>query len=645
MSIFSFLKKDKTQSSISVGQTANYLGRKDYPALANSAFWACLADIVRTFGTMPWKLYKEGTPSKTEITDRNNPIKYLMNHPAPYLNGVEWRMIMAFNFEMFGQAMAIIRRRGATLTALLPVSPNLMVPYWVNNDTTLTWRYAPTGEVFADSELLRFTNLPTGYATVLDPSFYAREDIDVMQNEKKLQAAYYKNGATIGGILTVPKGTSKEYKEQLKAILASMYSGIENSHKSMVLEDNMKYEPIHLENGDITKMKEATSMSNQEVFNRFFGPDAGATYANAEQKGIEKVKALLPRFIVWETAFDELLPDGISNKFNLSGLMRADSATQMNVICTGINNGLYTINEGRALLDYPPVEGGDTIRVPLNYGTLEPDGTIKNPNTTQQTLNPFDLPLDTPPVEQPAEPQEQKESANKDQLFLEAVAQPAKTARNAIEAIMRKQVKSYIQTVNDLQGKGSAIGDLSSLFWGTVKGDNKTYGNEYTDIIKQVMNKLVPIIKTAVGSQKDLNQSALDAYSGSLGQSLASRFGGDCSKDLSGAKTAEDIAHILDLWLDRPTSEAEDATNRFSNASQVFLYGQLGLKYMHVVAAPDSCEFCQKLDGKVVEVNGAILKKGQEDEDGAGNIRIIKHDYKHPPFHTYCHCTVAPGEK
>lgn len=642
MSLFNFLKKDKTQS-ISVGKTANYLGRKDYPALANSAFWACLADIVRTFGTMPWKLYKDGTSSKTEITDRNNPIKYLMNHPAPYLNGVEWRMIMAFNFEMFGQAMAIIRRNGTTITALLPVSPNLMAPYWTNDDTLLTWRYTPTGEVFLDSEILRFSNLPTGYATVLDPSFYAQEDLEVMQNEKKLQAAYYKNGATVGGILTVPKGTNKQMKEELKAIIQSMYSGIENSHKTMVLEDSMKYDPIHLENGDITKIKEVTSMSNQEVFCRFFGPDAGATYANAEQKGIEKVKSLLPRFIVWETAFDELLPDGLCNKFNLNGLMRADSATQMNTICNGINNGLYTINEGRALLDYPPIEGGDTIRVPLNYGTLEPDGTISNPNaTTTQTFNPFDLPLDTP---HEPEKTEQKETINKDQLFLEAVAKPAKTARTQIESIMRKQIKDYMFKIRDLISKGTSYKDLATEFYQIIKPEVKSYGNEYVAIFKQMMNKLAPIVKQAISSQKDLNQEALDAYAGSLGQSLASRFGGQCSKDLDGCDTEEKVDHTFDLWLDKPTNEAEDEANRVGNACQVFLYAQLGLKYMHVVTAPNSCEFCQKLDGKIVEVNGAILKKGDQDEDGAGNIRIIKHDYKHPPFHAYCHCTVAPGEK
>ncbi len=639
MGLFNFRQKTEKANTISVGKTANSLGRRDYPALTNSAFWACLADIVRTFGTMPWKLYKDSSPVKTEITSKTNPYRYLMNHPAPYLNGVEWRMIMAFNFEMFGQAIAIIRRNGSTITALLPVSPNLMIPSWTNNDTQLVWRYAPTGELFADSELLRFTNLPTGYATVLDPSYYAEEDLEVTKNEKQLQASYYKNGATVGGILTVPRGTNKQTKDELKAIMQNLYSGAGNAHKTMVLEDSMKYEPLHLENNDIAKIKEATSMSNQEVFCRFFGPDAGATYANAEQKGIEKVKSLLPRFIVWETAFDELLPDGMCNKFNLNGLMRADSNTQMTVICTGINNGLYTINEGRALLDYPPIEGGDKIRVPLNYGSLEPDGSISNPNATQQTFNPFDLPIDSPI------PEPQKESVNKDRLFLEAVSKPAKTARSAIEAIMRKQIKAYTSTVNDLQTKGTSVGDISSEFWSLVKGDTKSYGNDYTDIIKQVVNKLVPIIKTAVGSQQDINQSALDAYSGGLGQSLASRFGGACSKDLSSCKTADDIAHILDLWFDRPASEAEDAANRFTNASQVFIYGKLGLKYMHVVAAPDSCEFCQKLDGKIVEVNGTILKKGDKDEDGAGNIRTIKHDYKHPPFHTYCHCTVAPGEK
>ncbi len=644
MGIFGrFGRHRQTEStSISVGRTAALLGRHEYPALADSSFWSCLTDIVRTFGTMPWKLYRNDLPVKKEISDRNNPYRFLMTNPAPYLNGVEWRMIMSFNFELFGQAMAIIVRSGGAIAALLPVSPNLLAPFW-RKEKDLLWRYTPTGQVFEDSDILRFTNVPTGYASVLDPSAYAKDVLEVARNEMALQAAYYKNGATVGGILTVPKGTSKAIKEELKAIIQGMYSGTANAHKSMVLEDNMKYEPIHLETGDISKLKEVASMSQKEVFSRFYGPDAGATYANAEQKGIEKVKALLPRFIVWETAFDEILPYNLTTKFNLNGLMRADSATQMNTICTGINNGLYTINEGRALLDYPPIEGGDAIRVPLNYGKLNPDGTIDNPNASAST-SPFDI-----PVEAKKEPKELhrdnlEEKRLRDAAYLLEVQAPAKTARSKVESIMRRQIKAFVSRIKELQSSGASLEYINMQFAQFVSKCEKDFGNEYVEVFKQVMEKLAPIVKKATGIEKDLNPDAMDAYCGKLGQSLSGRFSRERSNELSKCQSSEDVDGTMDSWFDKPAQESEDEANRASNAFQVFLFSSLGLQFMHVVAAADSCEFCHGLDGKVVEVNGNILSKGDQGSDGAGNIRHIHKNYKHPPFHSHCHCGIAPGE-
>ena len=635
MGIFDVFRHRQTEKvSISAGGTASLLGRTEYPALADSAFWSCLTDIVRTFGTIPWKLYKDDSPIRKEISDRRNPYRWLMSHPAPYLNGVEWRMIMSFNFELFGQALAVICRNSGDIVALLPVSPNLMVPYW-RNDKDLFWRYTPSGEVFSDEEILRFVNVPTGYATVLNPNEYSKDILEVAANERALQAAYYKNGATVGGILTVPKGTSKTTKEELKAIIMSMYSGTANAHKSMVLEDSMKYEPIHLETGDISKLEAVASMSQKEVFSRFYGPDAGATYANAEQKGIEKVKALLPRFIVWETAFDEILPDNLTTKFNLNGLMRADSSTQMNTICMGINNGLYTINEGRQLLDFPPIEGGDAVRVPLNYGKLNPDGTIENPNASVNA-NPFDLPLE--------KTESLKEKHLRDQAYLAEVQAPVKTARSKVESIMRRQIKAYVSKVRELMASGASMDDVHTQFAQFVQEIEKDYGNEYVEVFKQVMAKLEPIVMNAAGVKKDLNQDALDAYCGKLGQSLSGRFSKERSNELGKCHSSEDVDSTMDSWFDKPAVESDDEANRASNAFQVFLFSQLGLQFMHLVAAADSCEFCRQLDGKVVEVNGNILSKGETGTDGAGNIRHINKNYKHPPLHKSCHCGIAPGK-
>lgn len=58
---------------------------------------------------------------------------------------------------------------------------------------------------------------------------------------------------------------------------------------------------------------------------------------------------------------------GFRFKFNEKAILRADAQTQMQTICSAINNGIYTPNEGRHLLDLPSEEGGDVLIVNGNY--------------------------------------------------------------------------------------------------------------------------------------------------------------------------------------------------------------------------------------------------------------------------------------
>lgn len=54
-------------------------------------------------------------------------------------------------------------------------------------------------------------------------------------------------------------------------------------------------------------------------------------------------------------------------KFNEKAILRADSLTQMQCLTQAVNNGLYSVNEGRAYLDLPSKEGGDILMVNGNY--------------------------------------------------------------------------------------------------------------------------------------------------------------------------------------------------------------------------------------------------------------------------------------
>jgi HK97 family phage portal protein len=66
-----------------------------------------------------------------------------------------------------------------------------------------------------------------------------------------------------------------------------------------------------------------------------------------------------------ELTYKLLTPDEISNgyhfKFNVAVILRADLATQINTLSTGVSNFIYTPNEARAMLDLEAKEGGDKL--------------------------------------------------------------------------------------------------------------------------------------------------------------------------------------------------------------------------------------------------------------------------------------------
>jgi HK97 family phage portal protein len=68
----------------------------------------------------------------------------------------------------------------------------------------------------------------------------------------------------------------------------------------------------------------------------------------------------------WVRRIEETLnpetPRGTSVKINLSGLLRADTATRTNAYAVGIDKGWFTVNEVRSFEDLPPLP--ETNEVP-----------------------------------------------------------------------------------------------------------------------------------------------------------------------------------------------------------------------------------------------------------------------------------------
>ena len=72
--------------------------------------------------------------------------------------------------------------------------------------------------------------------------------------------------------------------------------------------------------------------------------------------------------------------EGYLYKFNEKVLLRADAHTQIESITSGVQNGVYTPNEGRHLLDLPSRDGGDQLIVNGNYVPLTSVGAAYGVN-------------------------------------------------------------------------------------------------------------------------------------------------------------------------------------------------------------------------------------------------------------------------
>jgi HK97 family phage portal protein len=112
-----------------------------------------------------------------------------------------------------------------------------------------------------------------------------------------------------------------------------------------------------------------------------------STYANVESRMIQfRQLTLLPWIRRIEATLDAEFPAGTNTQIQTAGLERADTATRYAALKIGIETGLITRDEGRALENLPPL--GAPADPALPNGQVTPTGdTMSNPPTLEVVPN------------------------------------------------------------------------------------------------------------------------------------------------------------------------------------------------------------------------------------------------------------------
>lgn len=317
--------------------------------------------------------------------------------------------------EVFGQTMMSLLLDGNSYWAtgrastgqvlfVTPLDPAKVEPEDVRDENGRVRRvYRAEGEVFTPRDILHVPGMMLpGAIKGLSPVAYARETIGLALAAQEYGARFFGNGGLPGSVVEVPASLSDQGIRQLKAGWKDAHGGVANAHRLAVLTEGAKFSKITVDPDDAQFLQ--TRQFQVPDIARVFGvpPHLLADASNstswgsglAEQNLAFAQHSLRPWVERLEAGMTRLLrSEGTSPrafvKINLDGLMRGSLKERMDAYSTGLQQGIYNLDEVRAYEDLAPLPGGKgkSHRVPLNLGPVgeTPPSATRTSDTTETT--------------------------------------------------------------------------------------------------------------------------------------------------------------------------------------------------------------------------------------------------------------------
>lgn len=357
-------------------------------AMQSAAVYACVKVLAESVGMLPLEIYTKGANGSRTLADKHPLYELLHEQPNEYQTAVEFLEMMVLHLNLRGNAYAYINRtRSGRVVELIPLHPDY-VTVLMDNTNTVVYRVGTENgaqKIIDRSELLHIKGLTLNGWLGISPIAYARESIGLALATEKFGGQLFRNGAKMGGVLEHPGKLSDEAYKRVKESFDQATSG-ESAHKTALLEEGMKWTKVSMEAND-AQFLETRKYQRGEIASVFRVPPhlimdlERATFSNIEQMSIEFVQySLMPWLTRIEKAIrrDVFSADDKKNatvKFDVSALLRGDSAGRSAYYTAGISSGWLTRNEARAMELLNPIDGLNTPLMPLNMtdGTDDPD--------------------------------------------------------------------------------------------------------------------------------------------------------------------------------------------------------------------------------------------------------------------------------
>ena len=364
----------------------------DDTVMGIAAAWSCMRILAETIGSIPWAIFERDSKGNARQVD--HPLTdVLVGSPNADMTSTEFREAEVLNLCGGGNAYAWIDRLGERVTSLYPIrSRNCEPMRKAGSNTRLD---LTDGEVFYRiNDRGRTEDHPRdkvwhvkgfGWDGLkgLSPIAAAREAMGGALISEEFGNRFFSQGAMPSGVVSIPNSLSDDQRKIARENLTQMVGGMGNAHKMALFEGGMKPEPwgdMPLEEMQFLVLRQFSVIEICRFYRippHMVADLSRATFSNIEHLSQEFVTfTLMPYLTRFEASCAKWLLKPAERaryflRFNVEGLLRADSKGRSEFYASALQNGWMSRNEVRAKENLNEVEGLDEYTVQANMTLLD----------------------------------------------------------------------------------------------------------------------------------------------------------------------------------------------------------------------------------------------------------------------------------
>lgn len=390
-------------------------------ALSYAPIWYAVNKICNNIGQLPLNFYRKTEQGKERAADDE---RHMLLHlkPNAFQTATIFKAQVMSHALLWGNGRAYINRSGRRIAELIPLLPDRTITVLINGE-----KYHLT-KPDANDRLALFETVSQEVG-LRDVIILKDEDVvhipgfgyDGIEGLSLLQIAARSWNAGIAGdkryntqaskgfsakfMIEAPSGMFRN-EQDAKLFLNGFneyHAGPNNSDKVGLLREGMKLQTMAMSNQD-AQFLENRRYQRQEaalwfMLETILGDGSSEAYKSFEQKNMAYLTNCLMTWIVkWEQELNskllstrEMRNDSHFFKFNLGAFLRADFATTMQSLRSGVESLILSPNEARDILDYNKREDGDYFINPNTSSMQIPEDAPETEEDDQDSEQDLDV--------------------------------------------------------------------------------------------------------------------------------------------------------------------------------------------------------------------------------------------------------------